>query len=259
METHEKMLPILKTLGSLLTYGAAFCGILAFVFAFIYPDRFGDAVAAIRGSSDQITESVEEAGDKISGAVKSLEDVTDEGKKETSGDPVKELVNRGYTLDNQSFWRAVKSGDRKAVSLFCSSGGSRFANLSRNYFATFSDYRRDVPDDIWSAVIACPILSIDRACSTRPYNHPTAFEKRFDWVGYKQVCGSNASKQLERNLKKALEEDLEFLKDLCADSRRDPYLGQARFRNESVMNPARHRFGKAVWNLEDLCREVKRY
>lgn len=76
---------------------AAAAGVATFVIAFVFPDRFSDAVAALRGASDEITESVEKSGAGVEKAIDDLNDTAAGAKQEISDDPIKELQNFGFS------------------------------------------------------------------------------------------------------------------------------------------------------------------
>ncbi len=84
-------------------------------------ERLQTATTSITQSANRIDDAAINL-EQSSTAIKSMDEKLDGVKKETSGDPKKELANRGVSWDEDSLKSAIARGDMETVALFMQGG-----------------------------------------------------------------------------------------------------------------------------------------
>lgn len=203
-----------------LTYGSAFVSILGFIMAFVYPDKFGDIVGALKQSGEKVTEAVEEASEDLQVAIEAATDAASGAKREVSNDPIKELVNRGYTYDQTGFMRALTSGDTVSLDLFCGSSGARFVSTGSMFFVPDQNTRRQITKEAWELYLQCSVVDFDEMCADSIYNNAFVCRTNFDEASFISVCGKARLSELRRKIQDTVStvshpDDVRFWNGFC--------------------------------------------
>lgn len=192
------MTQFMKHMASALGAGAALVTIAGFVMAFVFPDRFGGVVDAIRGTGEEMETAVRDAGVAVTDAVSEV-------KRETSEDTVKELFNRGYQLKHNDFQRALNAGDQTTLKLFCQETFAPFVDPLEMYFRT--EYRAEqMSNDVWEIYKDCPVVRFSDVCSTgKPYSKiPMVCGNDLYEKALQQVCGAREARAMLQEVRDAI-------------------------------------------------------
>lgn len=221
---------VFSFLGKLIIYGSAFVTILGFFLAFVFPNKFGNLVDVIRGSGAQITEAVEDASEEITDAIGSTTEAASGAKREISDDPIKELVNRGYDFDHYGFMRAIGTGDRTSVDLFCNSGGGRFVETHSGLFVPTQKTRMSIQEDVWESYLECPIVDFQTMCDRSAYRNAFVCRTNFDDESFALVCGRDRLDELRSEIQQIVKgathaDDVRYWKQYCGREQVEAWRG----------------------------------
>lgn len=187
---HPAWVRVAKYISAAVFFLAAFLSIVGFILAFIYPNQFGDIVEVVRGSGQEVSETVRETGADTVAAIQRLEDMAGQLEREVSDDPIRELGNRQYTLTHTDFQRAFRANDLVTLRLYCSAPVAPFVDGLSTYFSPSHPHRDGIGDEAWAIYRTCPVVRFEALCADGPYDHHAICRSDFNRAEFAEICGA---------------------------------------------------------------------
>ncbi len=170
---------------SLLVYGSYVFTILAglvAVWAFVFPNSFGEALGKLTAMNEQLVESSKEIESNTAGS-----------KREVSEDPIIQLTNRGYRLDTDEFRRALRVADLESIRLFCQTGAYGVAGGHRLFYRIpYESKKSPYSSSALEALAKCDKRYLEAPCKGVPGS-----SMDFLWKdAFVSACGNAAFERL---------------------------------------------------------------